>query len=69
MILRQLISGAGQYLTKARPPHYCNVRMQAFASSTGNHQVAFVTGASRGLGLEYARQLLQRPGQQCVRVL
>ena len=39
------------------------VRTHAAASSA-NEQVAFVTGASRGLGLEYVRQLLQRPGQQ-----
>ncbi len=35
-------------------------------STTGSAEhVALVTGSSRGLGLEFARQLLQRPNQRC----
>ena len=38
---------------------------KSFASQAGEqHQVALVQGASRGLGLEYVRQLLSRPGQR-----
>ena len=34
------------------------------AASSSLPQVALVQGASRGLGLEYVRQLLQRPEQR-----
>lgn len=41
------------------------VGVRAFgADSTEQQQVALVQGASRGLGLEYVRQLLSRPGQK-----
>lgn len=38
----------------------------AASDEVGNspHRVALVTGASRGLGLEFATQLLQRPNQR-----
>ena len=34
-------------------------------SASGSDSVALVTGASRGLGLEFTRQLLSRPNQRC----
>ena len=34
------------------------------ASSTQGDKVAFISGGSRGLGLEYVKQLLQRDGQR-----
>lgn len=42
------------------------VRLFATSSTqdAGEEQVAFISGASGGLGLEFARQLLQRPGQR-----
>lgn len=42
-------------------------QMQSRACSTraaSGDQVALVAGASRGLGLEYVKQLLERPGQR-----
>ena len=38
----------------------------AAASRNQQEKVAFVSGGSRGLGLEYVRQLLQRDGQRCI---
>lgn len=36
----------------------------AVSSQEEQQRVALIQGASRGLGLEYARQLLERPGQR-----
>lgn len=41
----------------------------AFASSAEDGRIALVQGASRGLGLEFVRQLLARPGQRCARAI
>ena len=41
------------------------VQSTASVSTAGSAEhVALVTGSSRGLGLEFARQLLQRPNQR-----
>ena len=40
----------------------------AYSGTTGSNSLALVTGSSRGLGLEFTRQLLQRPNQRCVPV-
>lgn len=44
----------------------CHVRRLATTASAEAGRVALVQGASRGLGLEFTRQLLLRPGQSVV---
>jgi hypothetical protein len=59
------------------PSLYAPRQLRAWASlstapvsNTGSAEhVALVTGSSRGLGLEFTRQLLQRPNQRCRRSL
>jgi hypothetical protein len=50
------------------PPAACRAFAAASAATDGQQaqqRVALIQGASRGLGLEYVRQLLQRDGQRC----
>ena len=46
--------------------HARRVATTASAEASGAGRVALVQGASRGLGLEFTRQLLLRPQQRCV---
>ena len=59
--LKQSLSGS-QLCTGATA---VRVGVRAYGTdSAEQQQVALVQGASRGLGLEYVRQLLSRPGQK-----
>lgn len=61
---------AGQRATMLRalgPRHAHRLAAHAYSTQTVEQQrVALVQGASRGLGLEFVRQLLQRPGQTVI---
>ena len=73
-LCRDTMNGLIWGIRAGRAPavHNCDslrrVVVRTFATSAirqaGDEQVAFVTGASRGQGLEFVRQLLQRPGQR-----
>ena len=55
-----------QQLRSMRP--WAALSCLAYSGTTGSDYLALVTGSSRGLGLEFTRQLLQRPNQRCMPV-
>ena len=61
------VSATAQHSIRA-PHAACRAFAAASAAADGQpaqQRVALIQGASRGLGLEYVRQLLQRDGQRC----
>lgn len=69
--LPRLIRGQSGHTCQALPTgtHVAARLLAAAASASADspqQRVALIQGASRGLGLEYTRQLLERPGQRWV---
>ena len=64
--LALLFSGSRHGCGQSQTNHSARGYAAAAAEAAGDasHRVALVTGSSRGLGLEFARQLLQRPNQR-----